>query len=55
MANIKPDLTRQIQVNARLTLGDKLKLLELAKAKGAEGITGLLKMIAKAKKVEVTI
>lgn len=45
----------QVQINARLILSEKQALLSLAKNKGAEGITGLLKMLAKAKKVSIEL
>ncbi len=40
-----------VQINARLKLSEKTALLSLAKSKGAEGITGLLKMMSRAKEV----
>jgi hypothetical protein len=43
------------QINARITLPEKLALIALAKAKGAKGITGLLKLLAKAKEVRITL
>lgn len=44
-----------IQINAKIKLAEKTALIVLAKAKGVGGITGLLKMIANAKEVKVTI
>jgi hypothetical protein len=49
--NFNPDA----QINARLKLTEKLALIALAKDKGAEGITGLLKLLAKAKEVRITL
>ncbi len=43
------------QINAKILLSEKLALIALAKAKGAEGITGLLKTLAAAEKVEITL
>ncbi len=43
------------QVNARIKHLEKRALIALAKDKGAEGITGLLKMLAKAKEVTITL
>ncbi len=43
------------QINAKIKLTEKTALIALAKAKGAEGITGLLKMLAKAKEVKITL
>ncbi len=41
------------QINAKIKLTEKTALLALAKAMGAEGITGFLKMMAKAKEVKI--
>jgi hypothetical protein len=49
------DKDKSTQVNAKITVGEKLALIALAKAKGAEGITGLLKMLAVAKEVEIRL
>lgn len=47
----KGDLTARIDV--RLSQKDKNKLIKLAKAKGTDSITGLLRLMARAKKVEI--
>jgi hypothetical protein len=44
-----------VQVSAKIELNEKSALLRLAKDKGAEGLTGLLRMLAKAKGVEITL
>lgn len=46
---------KQIQINCRILVSDKLILIKLAKSKGAEGITGLLKLLAKAKEVRIKL
>lgn len=43
------------QINAKITVGEKLALIALAKTKGAVGITGLLKLLAVAKEVDIKI
>lgn len=43
------------QINAKIKLSEKTALIALAKTKGAEGITGLLKMLAVAKEVQITL
>jgi hypothetical protein len=43
------------QINAKLSKKEKLSLLTLAKAKGCEGITGFLKLLASAKEVKITL
>jgi hypothetical protein len=45
----------ETQINARITLPEKLALIALAKAKGVKGITGLLKLLAVAKEVKITL
>ncbi len=44
-----------VQINAKITLAEKTALIKLAKDKGAEGITGLLRMLAKAKEVRIIL
>ena len=44
-----------VQVSAKIALTEKAQLLSLAKRKGAEGLTGLLRLLAKAKEVEITV
>ena len=44
-----------IQVSAKISLTEKQALLSLARSKGAEGLTGLLRMLAKAKEVAITV
>lgn len=43
----------EVQCNCRLYLNEKTALIALARRKGAVGITGLLKMLAKAERVEI--
>jgi len=43
------------QVNSKLKKWEKDNILKLAKAKGCEGITGLLKMLAVAKEVKIIL
>lgn len=45
----------EVQCNSRLLLNEKTALQELARCKGVIGITGLLKMLAKAERVEITL
>ena len=46
---------RTVRVDARLTVKEKKALLKLATEKGCEGITGLLRLLAKSKKVDIEI
>ncbi len=48
-------MEKQTQVNARLSVSDKLILITLAKSKGVEGITGLLKLLARAQEVKIKL
>ena len=43
------------QINAKIKVTEKLALIALAKAKGCEGVTGLLKLLAVAKEVKITL
>ncbi len=43
----------EVQCNTRLLLSEKTALQELASCKGVIGIKGLLKMLAKAERVEI--
>jgi hypothetical protein len=43
------------QVNVRITLEEKQALMELAQRKGCGGITNLLQLLAKARKVDITV
>lgn len=43
------------QVSVRLADSDKMKLEKLAKEKGCDGLTGLLRLMAKAKGVDINI
>jgi hypothetical protein len=52
---IKMSIERTVRVDARLTVKEKKAILKLAKEKGCEGITGLLKLLANAKKVNIEI
>jgi hypothetical protein len=44
-----------VQINAKLSKEEKASILTLAKAKGCEGVTGLLKLLANAKEVKITL
>jgi hypothetical protein len=44
---------RTVRVDARLTEKEKKAILKLAKDKGCEGITGLLRLLSKAKNVRI--
>jgi hypothetical protein len=55
MVDSKKDFNLDIQINARIKLSEKQALISLAKTKGAEGITGLLRLLAKAKEVRITL
>ena len=41
----------QTQISVRIPESEKRKLLKLAHSKGCEGITGLIRLLAKAKQV----
>ncbi len=43
------------QVSAKILLDEKTRLYFLIKSKGCDGLTGFLKMLAKAKEVQITI
>ncbi len=45
----------QAQINVKLFSSEKEVLIALAKKKGAGGLTGLLKMLAKAKRVDIIL
>jgi hypothetical protein len=53
--NYEKTFNPDIQVSAKITLREKQALLSLARSKGAEGLTGLLRMLAKAKEVGITV
>lgn len=55
MEDSKEVFNPDTQINAKIKLVEKLALVALAKAKGAEGITGLLRMLAVAKEVKITL
>ena len=44
---------RTERIEARVTISEKKSLLVLAKKKGCAGITGLLRLLARAKKVDI--
>jgi hypothetical protein len=46
---------KMTQVNARMTIGEKLVLMDMAKQKGVNGITALLQLLAKARKVDILV
>ncbi len=43
----------ETQISARIQESEKDKLVKLAQSKGCEGITGLLRLLAKAKEVMI--
>ncbi len=43
------------QVSAKISLTEKTALYSLIRSKGCDGLTGYLKMLAKAKEVQITI
>ncbi len=45
----------KVRVDVRLTKQEKDKLLKIAKSKGCKGITALLRLLIKAKKIEIEI
>ena len=49
------DLFPTTQINAKILTTEKVALLKLATAKGTGGLTGLLKLLAKAKEVQITL
>jgi hypothetical protein len=53
--NEKDVFNPEVQINARIELTEKTALIALAKAKGCKGITALLKMLAVAKEVRITL
>jgi hypothetical protein len=46
---------KKARIDARLTKQEKDKLLKIAKSKGCEGITAFLRLLIKAKKIEIEI
>ena len=46
---------KTVRIDARLKESEKEKLLKLARSKGSSGITGLLRLLAKAKQVKIEI
>lgn len=46
---------KESRVDARLTGPEKESLLRLARKKGCDGITSLLRLLAKAKEVKIEI
>ncbi len=47
--------TDKVRVDVRLKKQEKEKLLSIAKSKGCEGITAFLRLLIKAKKIEIEI
>ena len=45
----------KVRIDARLKKKEKDKLLRIAKSKGCKGITALLRLLIKAKKIEIEI
>jgi hypothetical protein len=46
---------KMTQVNARMTVEEKLALMDMAKQKGVGGITALMQLLAKARKVDILV
>jgi hypothetical protein len=46
---------KMTQVNARMTVEEKLVLMDLAKQKGVGGITALMQLLAKARRVDILV
>jgi hypothetical protein len=55
MIKTKDKIDVECQINAKIKLTEKTALIVLARTKGAEGITGLLRLLAVAKDVQITI
>ena len=47
--------TDKVRVDVRLKKQEKEKLLRIAKSKGCEGITAFLRLLIKAKKIDIEI
>ncbi len=47
--------TDKVRIDARLKKQEKEKLLRIAKSKGCEGITAFLRLLIKAKKIDIEI
>jgi hypothetical protein len=48
-------IDHEIQVSAKITVSEKSAIFMLAKSKGTDGLTGFLRLLAKAKEVKITI
>jgi len=46
---------RIVRIDARLKESEKNKLQKLAKSKGCEGITAFLRLLVKAKKIDIRL
>ena len=46
---------RIVRIDARLKESEKNKLQKLAKSKGCEGITAFLRLLVKAKKIDIKL
>ncbi len=46
---------KNVRIDARLKESEKDKLLKLAKSKGCEGITAFLRLLVKAKKIDIKL
>ena len=46
---------KTVRIDARLTAKEKEILLKLARSKGCEGVTAFLRMLVKAKKVDIRL
>ncbi len=55
LTDVEKNNNPSIQVSAKLTLTEKGALYSLIKAKGCDGLTGFLKMLSKAREVEIRL
>ena len=46
---------KTVRIDARLTVKEKEALWKLARSKGCEGITAFLRMLVKAKKIDIRL
>jgi len=46
---------KTVRIDARLTVKEKEVLLKLARSKGCEGVTAFLRMLVKAKKIDIKL
>ncbi len=46
---------KTVRIDVRLKESEKDKLIKLAKSKGCEGVTAFLRMLVKAKKIDIKL